>query len=83
MASFTNTQEAMNNNIISLEGVDIRQMNHQVFSNITLKIENGEFLYLIGETGSGKSSLLKALYGELKVDAGNITVADIDSNPSN
>ena len=68
----------MNNNIISLEGVDIRQMNHQVFSNITLIIENGEFLYLIGETGSGKSSLLKALYGELKVDAGNITVADID-----
>ena len=78
MASFTNTQQAMNNNIISLEGVDIRQMNHQVFSNITLKIENGEFLYLIGETGSGKSSLLKALYGELKIDAGNITVADID-----
>ena len=68
----------MNNNIISLEGVDIRQLNHQVFSNITLKIKNGEFLYLIGETGSGKSSLLKALYGELKVDAGNITVADID-----
>lgn len=78
MASFTNTHQAMNNNIISLEGVDIRQLNHQVFSNITLKIENGEFLYLIGETGSGKSSLLKALYGELKVDAGNITVADID-----
>jgi len=78
LASFTNTHQAMNNNIISLEGVDIRQMNHQVFSNITLKIENGEFLYLIGETGSGKSSLLKVLYGELKVDAGNITVADID-----
>ena len=37
MASFTNTQQEMNNNIISLEGVDIRQMNHQVFSNITLK----------------------------------------------
>ena len=78
MASFTNTHQEMNNNIISIEGVDIRQLNHQVFSNITLKIENGEFLYLIGETGSGKSSLLKALYGELKVDAGNITVADID-----
>ena len=78
MASFTNTHKAMTNNIISLEGVDIRQMNHQVFSNITLTIESGEFLYLIGETGSGKSSLLKALYGELKVDAGNITVADTD-----
>ena len=68
----------MNSNIIKLEGVDIRQINHQVFSNITLKIEKGEFLYLIGETGSGKSSLLKVLYGELKVDSGNITVADID-----
>ena len=78
MASFTNTHQEMNNNIISIEGVDIRQLNHQVFSNITLKIENGEFLYLIGETGSGKSSLLKVLYGELKVDAGNITVADTD-----
>lgn len=78
LASFTNTQQAMNNNIISLEGVDIRQINHQVFSNITLKIESGEFIYLIGGTGSGKSSLLKVLYGELKVDSGNITVADID-----
>ena len=78
MASYTNTQQPMNNIIISLEGVDISQINHQVFSNITLKIENGEFLYLIGETGSGKSSLLKVLYGELKVDAGNITVADVD-----
>ena len=78
MAPFTNTHQEMNSNIIKLEGVDIRQMNHQVFSNITLKIENGEFLYLIGETGSGKSSLLKVLYGELKVDSGNITVADID-----
>lgn len=78
LASFTNTHQAMNNNIIKLEGVDIRQMKHQVFSNITLKIENGEFLYLIGETGSGKSSFLKALYAELKVDAGNITVANTD-----
>ena len=78
MAPFTNTHQEMNSNIIKLEGVDIRQINHQVFSNITLKIKNGEFLYLIGETGSGKSSLLKVLYGELKVDAGNITVADTD-----
>ena len=78
MAPFTNTHQEMNSNIIKLEGVDIRQINHQVFSNITLKIEKGEFLYLIGETGSGKSSLLKVLYGELKVDSGNITVADID-----
>ncbi|MEC9209934.1 MAG: ATP-binding cassette domain-containing protein [Bacteroidota bacterium] len=68
----------MNNPIINIEGVNIHQMNHQVFSNITLKIKKGEFLYLIGNTGSGKSSLLKALYAEIKVSAGNISVADIE-----
>ena len=68
----------MNNTIISLEGVNIHQMKHQVFSNITLNILKGEFLYLIGDTGSGKSSLLKTLYGEIKVDAGNISVANTD-----
>ena len=68
----------MSNPIINIEGVDLHQRNHKVFSNITLKIEKGEFLYLIGETGSGKSSLLKALYGELTVDTGNLSIADID-----
>jgi len=64
--------------MINIEGVDIHQMKHQVFTNINLKIEKGEFLYLIGDTGSGKSSLLKALYGEVQVTAGNISVAGID-----
>ena len=68
----------MENIIINIEGVDINQMEHQVFRNVNIKIKRGEFLYLIGDTGSGKSSLMKALYAELKVDAGNITVANID-----
>ena len=68
----------MSNPIINIEGVDLHQRNHKVFSNITLKIEKGEFLYLIGETGSGKSSLLKALYGELAVDTGNLSITDVD-----
>tara|TARA_B100000902_G_C27028423_1_gene773167 strand:- start:25 stop:708 length:684 start_codon:yes stop_codon:yes gene_type:complete len=70
----------MNNPIINLEGVDIHQMNHQVFSNITLKVNAGDFLYLIGETGSGKSSLLKALYREIKVSAGNISLTNLNLN---
>ena len=70
----------MNNPIINLEGVDIHQMEQQIFSNITLKIAAGDFIYLVGETGSGKSSLLKVLYGELKVSAGNISLTDIDLN---
>ena len=80
MGKSTNIIAKMNNPIINLEGVDLHQMNHQVFSNITLKVNAGDFLYLIGETGSGKSSLLKALYGELKVSAGNISLSDIDLN---
>jgi len=68
----------MNNPIINLEGINLHQMDHKIFSNITLKINKGEFLYLIGETGSGKSSLLKALYGELRINTGNISITDID-----
>ena len=68
----------MDKPIIHLQGVNIHQMDHQIFNNITLKILKGEFLYLIGETGSGKSSLLKALYAEIKVAAGDISVADIN-----
>jgi len=70
----------MNNAIIKLEGVDLFQMDHQVFSNISLSINKGEFLYLIGETGSGKSSLLKTLFGEIQSSAGNITVSTFNLN---
>jgi cell division transport system ATP-binding protein len=80
MEKFTNIIPIMNNPIINLEGVDLHQMNQQLFSNINLKINPGEFIYLIGETGSGKSSLLKVLYGELKVSSGKITLTDIDLN---
>ena len=68
----------MNKPLINLEGVDLHQMNQQIFSDINLKVNAGEFIYLIGETGSGKSSLLKILYGELKVSAGNITLSGIN-----
>ena len=68
----------MNKSIINLEGVDIKQIDRPVFKNITLKIEKGEFLYLIGDTGSGKSSLLKTLYAEIQANTGNISVANID-----
>ena len=78
MVKSINTLINMSNPIINIEGVDLHQRNYKVFSNITLKIEKGEFLYLIGETGSGKSSLLKALYGELAVDTGNLSITDID-----
>ena len=70
----------MSSPIIRLEGVDINQNNHQVFSNISLTINKGEFIYLIGETGSGKSSLLKMLYAEIKSNAGNVFLDNINLN---
>ncbi|MDC0249557.1 ATP-binding cassette domain-containing protein [Flavobacteriales bacterium] len=78
MEKSINTTLLMSNPIINLEGVDIHQMDRQVFSNITLKVNAGDFLYLIGETGSGKSSLLKVLYGELRVSTGNISIAHLN-----
>lgn len=68
----------MNNPIINITGVDISLTNKNILKNVNLKIEKGEFLYLIGETGSGKSSLLKSLYAELKVVSGNISISNID-----
>ncbi len=56
--------------IVSLEKINIFQQNKIIFKDITLSIDQGEFIYIIGETGSGKSSLLKTLYGEIKPASG-------------
>jgi len=80
MARSTNIITIMNKPIINLKDVDLHQMDEQVFENVNLNIDHGEFIYLIGATGSGKSSLLKVLYKELKISSGNITLAGIDLN---
>ena len=51
--------------IIELSNVTIEQGDAVVLSDVNLSIDAAEFVYLIGKTGSGKSSLLKTLYGEL------------------
>ena len=68
----------MNEKIIKLEGVSIDQLDHNVLDNINLEIEKGDFVYLIGDTGSGKTSLVKALYAEIQVSAGNIKMSDFN-----
>jgi cell division transport system ATP-binding protein len=62
-------------NIVELSSVNIYQSGNLVLSNIDLKVSQGEFVYLIGKTGAGKSSLLKTLYGELPLTDGNGFVA--------
>ena len=57
--------------VIDLTDVQIFQKNNLILSDVDVKIKQSEFVYLIGQTGSGKSSLLKTLYGELKLDSGH------------
>src|SRR6201989_1605035 len=59
------------NSIIKLNNVDIFQQKHLVLSHVNLHIDKGDFVWLIGQTGSGKSSLLKVIYGDLNVAAGD------------
>lgn len=55
---------------ILLNNVNIYQNENLVLNNVNLRIEQGEFVYLIGKTGSGKSSLLKTLYADLLLKEG-------------
>jgi len=64
--------------IIQFEKVSIYQGESLVLANINLTINKGEFVYLIGKTGSGKSSLLKVIYGEIPVKSGIASVAEYD-----
>lgn len=66
------------NSVIKLDGVDIYQQKHLVLNNVNLQISPGEFVFLIGQTGSGKSSLLKVIYGELHIANGEGQVAGFD-----
>lgn len=61
--------------IIELKNVPIFQKENLVLSNVELNIKKGEFIFLIGKTGSGKSSLLKAIYADLPVKEGEAKVA--------
>ncbi|MDP1745392.1 MAG: ATP-binding cassette domain-containing protein [Bacteroidota bacterium] len=64
--------------IIHLDKVSIFQKHNLVLTNVALNIDKGEFVYLLGKTGSGKSSLLKTLYAELELVQGEGTVAGFD-----
>lgn len=77
----------MSKSVIELKGVSIyhgesyrsnKQSGDLVLSNINLDIHEGEFVYLIGRVGTGKSTLLKALYAEVDIHDGDATVVGFD-----
>ncbi|MCU0325362.1 MAG: ATP-binding cassette domain-containing protein, partial [Spirosomaceae bacterium] len=61
--------------VISLQNVNIYQREQLILSNVNFEIQEGEFVYLIGRTGSGKSSLLQTLYADLWLVEGTAVVA--------
>ena len=67
-----------NHPVIDFNKVSVFQNETLILANVTLTISKGEFVYLIGKTGSGKSSLLKTIYGDLPLKNGNGTVAEYD-----
>ncbi len=66
------------NPIVALTDVSIFQENETILSNINFNIQKGEFVYLVGKTGSGKSSLLKTLYADIPLRLGDISIADFN-----
>ena len=63
---------------INYHNVEIRQQENIVLEEVNLQVQEGEFVYLIGKVGSGKSSLLKTMYGELDIHSGNADVLGYD-----
>lgn len=61
--------------IIKLENATIRQSDNIVLKDINLEVNQGEFVYIIGKVGSGKTSLIKTLYADLPLSQGNGSVA--------
>lgn len=66
--------------LIDYKNVDIYRKELLVLKNVNFSLEEGEFTYLIGRVGSGKSSLMKTMYAEIPIDNGESTIFDYDLN---
>jgi len=64
--------------VLSLKNVTIYQENKVILSQINLDVKKGEFLYIIGKTGTGKSSFMKTLYGDLQLTTGTGSIVGYD-----
>ncbi|GAB5472371.1 MAG: ATP-binding cassette domain-containing protein [Maribacter sp.] len=68
----------MSATVLELKDVSIFQKENLVLNDVCLEVKEGEFVYLIGKTGSGKSSFMKTLYGDLPLKQGEGTIVDFD-----
>jgi cell division transport system ATP-binding protein len=68
----------MSQPIVSLQNVTIFQDENMVLQNISLEVNRGDFIYIIGKTGTGKSSFMKTLYADLPLKSGEGSIVDFD-----
>lgn len=68
----------MSETVLSLKNVTIYQENKVILSQINLEVKEGQFLYIIGKTGTGKSSFMKTLYGDLQLTVGEANIVGYD-----
>ena len=64
--------------VVQLEHVNIYQSGNLILQDVNFEVQKGEFVYLVGKTGTGKSSLLKTLYGEITLTEGKGKVVGFD-----
>ncbi len=68
----------MSKNIVSFSDATIKQNGKTVLKDVSIDVPEGSFVFLIGRTGSGKSSLIKTIYGDLKLEDGLGSVGEFD-----
>lgn len=64
--------------VLEISNANIYQGDSLILSDVNIQVSRSEFVYLVGKTGTGKSSLLKTLYGELPLKDGQAKVAGFD-----
>ena len=66
--------------VVDFKNVSIERAEHLVLQNVSFQLKSGEFCYLVGKVGSGKSSLMKSMYAEVPIREGEANVLDYNLN---
>ncbi len=78
LSTFISQSDIMPETIVKLQDVAVFQNENLVLKDVNLEVKKGEFVYVIGKTGSGKSSFMKTLYADIPLKQGEATVVDFD-----
>jgi len=73
----------MTETVVSVRNANIYQSSNLILQDVNFNVNRGEFVFLVGKTGTGKSSLLKTLYGELPLKEGEVNVVGFDLKEMN